>query len=56
MRKQQVYGYARVSTKEQNDDRQIVALKEFGVEEKSIYVEKQSGKDFLLPVKLFSLC
>ena len=40
------YGYARVSTKEQNAERQIVALTAFGVEEKSIYIDKQSGKDF----------
>ena len=40
------YGYARVSTKEQNEQRQIVALTQFGLSEKSIYVDKQSGKDF----------
>lgn len=40
------YGYARVSTKEQNEERQLVALKQFGVEEKNIWVDKQSGKDF----------
>ena len=40
------YGYARVSTKEQNELRQIVALKQFGLTEKQIYVDKQSGKDF----------
>ncbi len=40
------YGYARVSTKEQNEERQMVSLRNFGVEEKNIYVEKQSGKDF----------
>lgn len=39
-------GYARVSTKEQNEDRQILALKEYGVKEKNIYTDKQSGKDF----------
>ena len=41
-----VYGYARVSTKEQNEDRQIIALKEAGVRLKNIFVDKQSGKDF----------
>ena len=41
-----IYGYARVSTKEQNETRQIVALKEFGVEQGNIYIDKQSGKDF----------
>ena len=40
------YGYARVSTREQNEQRQIIALTQFGLSEKSIYVDKQSGKDF----------
>lgn len=40
------YGYVRVSTKEQNEQRQIVALEEFGIEMKDIYMDKQSGKDF----------
>ena len=40
------YGYARVSTKEQNEERQLIALREFGIAEKQIYVDKQSGKDF----------
>lgn len=40
------YGYVRVSTKEQNEQRQIIALKEFGIEKKYIYMDKQSGKDF----------
>lgn len=43
------YGYARVSTKEQNEQRQLIALHEFGIEEKRIYVDKQSGKDFERP-------
>lgn len=41
-----VYGYARVSTKEQKEDRQIIALKEYGIKKCNIYSEKQSGKDF----------
>lgn len=41
------YGYARVSTKEQNEDRQLIAMREFGVER--IYLDKQSGKDFNRP-------
>lgn len=45
-----LYGYVRVSTKEQNLDRQILALREFGVPEKQILQEKQSGKDFERPV------
>ena len=40
-----IYGYARVSTPEQNADRQIKALEEFGVPTKNIYVDKQTGKD-----------
>lgn len=44
--KQNLYGYARVSTKEQNTDRQVQALKEFGIEEENIFEDKKSGKDF----------
>ena len=42
----QIYGYVRVSTKDQNEDRQMIAMLEFPVPEKNIIVEKQSGKDF----------
>ncbi len=41
-----IYGYMRVSSKEQNEDRQKVALIEMGVPEGNIYMDKQSGKDF----------
>lgn len=44
-----MYGYARVSTKEQNMDRQIKALEEFGVPVKNIYKEKETGRDFERP-------
>ena len=44
-----VYGYIRVSTREQNEDRQLIALCEIGVAEKNIYTDKQSGKDFNRP-------
>lgn len=44
-----VYGYARVSTLEQKEDRQKIALLEAGVELRRIYVDKQSGKDFERP-------
>lgn len=44
-----VYGYVRVSTKEQNETRQVIAMHEFGIEEKNIIIEKQSGKDFERP-------
>ncbi len=45
----QIYGYVRVSTKDQNEDRQRIAMLEFPVPEKNIVVEKQSGKDFNRP-------
>lgn len=40
------YGYARVSSKEQNLDRQLIALCEHGVSERDIVMDKESGKDF----------
>lgn len=45
-----VYGYIRVSTREQNEDRQRIALKEISVSEKNIFMDKQSGKDFDRPM------
>ena len=45
-----VYGYVRVSTREQNEDRQIMALNERKVPKKNIYIDKQSGKDFERPM------
>ena len=44
-----LYGYARVSSRDQNLDRQIKALKEAGVQEENIFTDKQSGKDFNRP-------
>ena len=44
-----VYGYVRVSTADQNESRQILALSELGVTGKMVYVDKQSGKDFKRP-------
>lgn len=43
------YGYVRVSTKEQNEDRQMVAMREFGIVNSHIILDKQSGKDFERP-------
>lgn len=43
------YGYVRVSSKDQNEDRQILAMREFGIEKTDIYLDKQSGKDFDRP-------
>lgn len=47
--KSSLYGYVRVSTKEQNEARQVVAMHEFGVDERNVFIEKQSGKDFNRP-------
>ena len=43
------YGYVRVSTKDQNEDRQYIALRELCIPEKNIFMDKQSGKDFERP-------
>ena len=40
------YGYIRVSTREQNEQRQLIAMREFGIPQNRIYMDKQSGKDF----------
>ena len=45
----QLYGYVRVSTREQNEARQIIALHQFCVPDERIYLDKQSGKDFNRP-------
>lgn len=47
--KNNIYGYVRISTKDQNEARQMIAMKEFGIDEKKIFIEKQSGKDFNRP-------
>ena len=47
--KNNVYGYVHVSTKEQNEARQVIAMREFGIEEQNVFIEKQSGKDFNRP-------
>ncbi len=46
----EIYGYIRVSTKEQNEDRQLIAMKEAVVPKGNIYMDKQSGKDFNRPM------
>ena len=43
------FGYARVSTEAQNEDRQLIALRKAGVEEGKIYIDHKSGKDFKRP-------
>ena len=45
----QMYGYIRVSTREQNEDRQVIAMREFGVPDSNMVTDKQSGKDFARP-------
>ncbi|MCQ2547846.1 MAG: recombinase family protein [Clostridia bacterium] len=41
-----IYGYVRVSSKDQNEERQMIAMKNYGVDSKNIVLDKQSGKDF----------
>lgn len=49
MQSGKIYGYARVSSKYQNEERQIIALRAFGVSDGDIYCDRQSGKDFDRP-------
>lgn len=49
MEETKLYGYMRVSSREQNEDRQRIALLEMGVPEKNIFMDKLSGKDFARP-------
>ena len=44
-----VYGYVRVSTRDQNEERQLIALQKLSVAKKNIFMDKQSGKDFDRP-------
>ena len=44
-----IYGYIRVSSTDQNEDRQLIAMKEMQVSEENIFIDKQSGKDFNRP-------
>lgn len=43
------YGYIRVSTREQNEDRQRIAMRQWGIPPERVYLDKQSGKDFARP-------
>lgn len=45
----EIYAYVRVSTREQNEDRQLIAMNELQVLQKNIFIDKQSGKDFNRP-------
>lgn len=44
-----IYGYIRVSSHDQNEDRQMIALRELEIPEKNIFMDKQSGKNFNRP-------
>ncbi len=44
-----VYGYIRVSSREQNEDRQVIAMDAVGIDRKNIFLDKQSGRDFDRP-------
>ena len=46
---EKVYGYVRVSSRDQNEERQLIALHSFPIDDKYIFVDKQSGKDFFRP-------
>lgn len=45
----EIYGYVRVSSTDQNEDRQLIAPRDKGVDDKKVYIDKQSGKDFNRP-------
>lgn len=45
----EIYGYARVSSTDQNEDRQMIALRQKNIAERNIYIDKLSGKDFNRP-------
>lgn len=49
MKQEKVYGYARVSSKNQFEDRQLLAMKEYAIVPRNLYVDHQSGKDFERP-------
>lgn len=49
MEEKRIYGYVRCSSTDQNEDRQMIALREVSVPEKNIFMDKQSGKDFDRP-------
>ncbi|MBO4211083.1 MAG: recombinase family protein [Oscillospiraceae bacterium] len=49
MAESKTYGYVRVSSKDQNEARQMIALQQFGIPGRQIYMDKQSGNDFERP-------
>ena len=44
-----IYAYIRVSSKDQNEDRQLIAIQSLSIKKNNIYIDKQSGKDFDRP-------
>lgn len=46
---QEEYGYVRVSSTDQNEDRQMLEMKKLGIKQSNIFLDKQSGKDFNRP-------
>lgn len=51
-----IYGYIRVSSRDQSEERQIIALEEFNIPKKNIFIDEQSGKDFNRPQYKEMLC
>lgn len=49
MEKQKIFGYVRVSSADQNEERQLKAMRQMGVQQDHIFVDKQSGKNFMRP-------
>lgn len=49
MNKSEAYAYIRVSSQEQNEERQLVAMRQLNIQDKNMYIDKQSGKDFDRP-------
>ena len=49
MSKNKIYGYIRVSSQDQHEDRQLISLNEYNIPKENIYIDKMSGKDFLRP-------
>lgn len=50
MNEKKIYGYVRVSSKDQNEDRQMIAMRDINIPERNIFTDKQSGKDFERPM------
>ena len=44
-----IYGYIRVSSRDQNEDRQLLAIQQLSIAQENIFIDKQSGKDFQRP-------